>query len=246
MTASLISGSWQKIVLVNYTVSPGVLLDLLPPGTQVSFFEGKCYVTLAGFVFSDISVLGVRVPFHRHVPEINLRFYVESSFEKDKKRGVVFIKELASKRFLATMANQVFRQNYDVKNVGYTYEEQRTTACIKYSWGRFRRNSMKVKLARVPEVKVKPHSEADYIFHNFFGYSNKPDKPTLRYEVSHPLWTSSHVLDWKVKVNFEKTFGKRFAFLSKQEPNSVFVTEGSEIAIHRPTKFATHQIQRAA
>jgi uncharacterized protein YqjF (DUF2071 family) len=243
---NIISGSWQKIVLVNYIVSPGVLLDLLPSGTQVSFFEGKCFITLAGFVFSDITVLGVRLPFHRHVPEVNLRFYVESSFEKDRKRGVVFIKELASKRLLATMANRFYMQNYSVKNIGYTYEEQRSTASIKYTWGRLRRNTMKAKLGRVPAAPVKPHSEADFILHNFFGYSNKPDKPTVRYEVSHPLWTLSNVLDWKVKVNFEKSFGKRFAFLSDQEPHSVFVTEGSTIAIHRPTKFATHQIERAA
>jgi uncharacterized protein len=243
---SMISGAWEKIVMINYTVSPGVLLDLLPPGTQVSFFESKCFITLAAFVFSDISVLGMRVPFHRHVPEVNLRFYVESSLESDRKKGVVFIKELVSKRLMASMANRFYGQNYSVKSIGYSYTEERSSASLKYTWGRFRRNSVRVKVGRVPAIPVKAFSEANYILHNHFGYSNRPDKPTVRFEVSHPAWKSSKVLNWKVKVNFEKTFGKRFAFLSKQEPYSVFVTDGSTIAIHKPAQFGVNQIKTAA
>jgi len=237
--------------MVNYTVSPGVLLDLVPPGTQVSLFEGKCFVTLSGFVFSDISVLGVRIPFHRHVPEVNLRFYVESSMDreerkKDFKKGVVFIKELASKMFLKTMANLYYQQNYNLKHINYEYTEYRSAATLKYSWGRLRKNGFMVRLGRVPAVPVKSGSEMDYIFHNFFGYTNKPDKPTLRYEVAHPLWTSLNVMDFKVKVNFEKSFGRQFGFLNKQKPHSVFVTDGSAITIHRPARVPMSRIQKAA
>lgn len=230
--------------MVNYAVDPTVLHDLVPAGTRLSFFEGKCLVTLAGFLFSDIKVLGLRVPFHRHVPEANLRFYVESI--DGRKKGVVFIKELVSKRIMAMMANRFYRQNYSVKNIKYSYIEDRKTATLKYSWGLFGRNRVKAKLSLVPPVRVKAGSEADYTLHNFVGYANKPDNSTLRYEVTHPAWTLWPVLDWKVGVNFEKSFGKRFAFLSKIKPHSIFVTEGSPIAIYSPSRLPISQMGKAA
>jgi uncharacterized protein YqjF (DUF2071 family) len=240
----VISGAWHKIIMVNYAVDPSALRDLVPHGTRLSYFEGRCFVTLAGFLFSDIKVLGLRVPFHRHVPEANLRFYVESL--DGYKKGLVFIKELVSKRVMAMMANRFYRQNYSVKNIKYSYTEDRKTATLKYSWGLLGGNRMKAKLARVPSTKVKTGSEADYILHNFLGYASRPDKSTLRYEVTHPAWTLCPVIDWKVKVNFEKSFGKRFEFLSKQKPHSIFVTEGSPIAIYSPSRLHVAQIERAA
>src|SRR3982750_4617789 len=101
----LISGAWEKIIFVNYTVDPSLLAPLVPRGTTLSFYKNKCFVTLAGFVFSNIKVLGLPVPFHKAVPEINLRFYVTADPGDEAQKGVVFVQETISRGMMAWMAN---------------------------------------------------------------------------------------------------------------------------------------------
>ena len=62
--------------MANYEVEPAVLADRLPPGTEIDLYQGKCFVSLVGFMFLNTRVMGVPVPFHINFPEVNLRFYV--------------------------------------------------------------------------------------------------------------------------------------------------------------------------
>ena len=40
-------------------------------------YEGRCYVSLVGFLFQDTRLKSVPIPFHRTFEEVNLRFYVQ-------------------------------------------------------------------------------------------------------------------------------------------------------------------------
>jgi uncharacterized protein YqjF (DUF2071 family) len=52
-------------------------------------------VSVVGFRFLDTRVLGVRVPWHSHFDEVNLRFYVRRRLpDGELRRGVVFVREL--------------------------------------------------------------------------------------------------------------------------------------------------------
>ncbi|MCU1289737.1 MAG: hypothetical protein JWN60_1966, partial [Acidobacteria bacterium] len=62
--------------MANYEISPELLKEFVPNGTELDFHEGKCYVSLVAFMFQDTRVLGVPVPFHINFEEVNLRFYV--------------------------------------------------------------------------------------------------------------------------------------------------------------------------
>ena len=49
----------------------------LPNGVELDFWDGKCLISVVGFMFLNTQLLGISVPFHRNFEEVNLRFYVK-------------------------------------------------------------------------------------------------------------------------------------------------------------------------
>lgn len=110
---SFLKAEWRKLVLANYTIEPEILSKYVPFGTELDLWNGKCYVSLVGFMFLNTRLLGVKIPFHVNFEEVNLRFYVKRLDRDTWKRGVVFIKEIVPKPALTFVANTVYQENYE-------------------------------------------------------------------------------------------------------------------------------------
>ena len=110
---SFLKAEWRKLAMFNYVVDPKVLEPYVPPGTELDEFEGKCYVSLVGFMFQNTKLLGIKVPFHINFEEVNLRFYVRRREGVYWKRGVVFIKELVPKPAITFVANTIYKEHYE-------------------------------------------------------------------------------------------------------------------------------------
>ncbi|WP_294286462.1 DUF2071 domain-containing protein [uncultured Chryseobacterium sp.] len=94
---NFLKAEWRKLAIINYEINPGILLSYLPAGTELDFYQGKCYISLVGFMFLNTRFLGIPIPFHRNFEEVNLRFYVKKKEGNQWKRGVVFVKEIVPK-----------------------------------------------------------------------------------------------------------------------------------------------------
>jgi len=66
-------------------------------------------MSLVAFRFLDTRVKGVPVPFHRDFDEINLRFYVSAPGPEGRRRGVVFVREVAPR---PAIARWLYNENY--------------------------------------------------------------------------------------------------------------------------------------
>ena len=51
MKKSFLTAEWRKLLIFNYTIDPEILKKYIPKGTELDLFEGKCYVSLIGFLF---------------------------------------------------------------------------------------------------------------------------------------------------------------------------------------------------
>jgi uncharacterized protein YqjF (DUF2071 family) len=105
---SFLNAEWRKLSFANYEVNPSFLSKYVPPGTELDLWEGKCFVSLIGFMFLNTKILGIKVPFHINFEEVNLRFYVKRFENNTWKRGAVFIKEIVSKPALTLVANTLY------------------------------------------------------------------------------------------------------------------------------------------
>ena len=109
---TFLTARWLQLAMINYEVDRRVLDALVPYGTQLDLWGGRCFVSVVGFQFADTRVLGCAIPFHCNFEEVNLRFYVKRIVDGEIRRGVVFIKEIVPRRAIAWVANALYNENY--------------------------------------------------------------------------------------------------------------------------------------
>ncbi|KMQ67446.1 hypothetical protein ACM39_13490 [Chryseobacterium sp. FH2] len=226
---NFLKAEWRKLAIINYEINPGILIKYLPEGTELDFYNGKCYISLVGFMFLNTRLLGLPIPFHRNFEEVNLRFYVRKKEGNEWKRGVVFIKEIVPKPALSFVANSVYKENYKTMPMKNLMHKKDNELLIKYSWKDKTWHSIEITAENTP-LQMEDNSEFEFITEHYFGFTKNENK-TSEYEVYHPKWEYYLVKNHRLKINFKKIYGNDFEYLKHQKPISVMLAEGSEIMV---------------
>lgn len=228
---NFLKAEWRKLAIANYEVEPSLLEKYLPKGTELDLWNGKCYASLVGFMFKNTRLLGIPIPFHRHFEEVNLRFYVRLLDRGEWKRGVVFIKEIVPKASITFVANQVYGEHYQTMKMSHAWNQTPDGLKVEYAWKsnqKLNRLSVHASSVRLDTAK---NSEAEFITEHYWGYTKVNENEKFEYEVTHPRWQVYEVLDYDIDVDFEAVYGADFNMLSRQEPISVMLAEGSEVVV---------------
>ncbi|MCA6067856.1 DUF2071 domain-containing protein [Chryseobacterium sp. RG1] len=226
---NFLKAEWRKLAIINYEIDPEILLKYLPEGTEIDFYQGKCYISLVGFMFLNTRLLGFPIPFHRNFEEVNLRFYVKKKEHNGWKRGVVFIKEIVPKPALSFVANSVYKENYKTMPMKNSIHQKNEELLIKYSWKDKTWHSIEITAENNPLI-MKTNSEFEFITEHYYGFTKKENK-TSEYEVSHPKWEYYVVKKHQLEIDFKAVYGDDFEYLNHQKPISVMLAEGSEIEV---------------
>lgn len=48
---SFLTAEWNDLTLINYEINPKILENYVPKGTELDLCNGKCYISLIGFMF---------------------------------------------------------------------------------------------------------------------------------------------------------------------------------------------------
>src|SRR5438105_15371271 len=99
-----LTANWRYLAMLNFVVDPKIVAPLVPPGTELDFENSETFLSVVGFLFLDTRLLGLPIPLHRDFGEVNLRFYVRKKSADTWRRGVVFVREVASARGIAWVA----------------------------------------------------------------------------------------------------------------------------------------------
>ena len=228
---SFLKAEWRKLAFANYEVDPSILAEYVPPGTELDLWEGKCFVSLIGFIFLNTKIFGIKVPFHSTVEEVNLRFYVKRFENNTWKRGAVFIKEIVSKPALTFVANTIYKEHYETMPMKYEWEENSLHRSVAYYWKKNKIwQSFKITAA-LNTSEIKENSETEFITEHYWGYAKVNESVTNEYQVTHPRWKQYTVESSEIKVDFDLVYGKDFKFLNNLKPTSIMLIEGSKITI---------------
>jgi uncharacterized protein YqjF (DUF2071 family) len=228
---SFLKAEWRKLALANYVIDKNLLVKYLPAGTELDLWNGNCYVSLVGFLFVNTKLLGIKIPFHSHFEEVNLRFYVKRLEDGEWKRGVVFVKEIVPKRALSFVANAVYKENYETLPMKHYWGSENGKRIVRYKWKKNKEwNSIEIE-ASIESVKIEPNSEIEFITEHYWGYAKVNEKKSNEYEVTHPKWEVYNVTDYEINVDFGAVYGAEFEVLNTVSPNSVMLAEGSEITV---------------
>jgi uncharacterized protein YqjF (DUF2071 family) len=233
---SFLRAEWRKLALANYVVEPERLQPWVPAGTELDLWQGRCYLSLVGFMFLNTRLLGVKVPFHVNFEEVNLRFYVRRRVGEEWRRGVVFIKEIVPKPALTWVANTLYREHYVTLPMDHHWSVAGSTRTVDYRWrlqGQWQ--SFRVEAAASAQP-IGIGSEEEFITEHYWGYARVNASVTNEYEVTHPRWEHYPVVDHQIAVDFGAVYGPEFADLTKASPRSVMLAEGSAITVESKTR----------
>ncbi len=233
---SFLKAEWRKLAMVNYAIEPTLLSKYIPFGTELDLWEGKCYISLVGFMFLNTKLLGFKIPFHTNFEEVNLRFYVKRLENNSWKRGVVFIKEIVPKYALTMVANTVYNENYETLPMHHKWELINETQYIEYKWKKKGIWSSIKITSEKKSVEIEPGSKTEFITEHYWGYAKVNAKSTNEYEVTHPKWKKYNIINYKINVDFASVYGVDFHFLNDLQPDSVMLAEGSDITVEPKTK----------
>ena len=230
MKKPFLTAEWRKLILVNYIINPAILKKYLPYKTELDLWQGKCYVSLVGFMFLNTKVKGCKLPGHINFEEVNLRYYIKHHNGHELRRGVGFIKEIVPKPLIASIARAVYKEPYQSLPMKHSWSEENELN-IEYSWKlNDKWNSVSVK-AEISPFSFNEKSETDFITEHYWGYTKINNVKTNEFEVEHPSWKIYNVLDSIINVDFKSSYGTDFEFLNHQEPISVMLAEGSKISV---------------
>jgi uncharacterized protein YqjF (DUF2071 family) len=228
---NFLEAKWENLIMANYAVDPTILIPYLPKGVELDSFEGKCYVSLVGFMFNKTKIFNVPIPYLGSFEEINLRFYVVRKDGDTLKRGVVFINETVPYAAVAWMANYLYKEHYTAVKTKHDWELTDTSKKINYSWKKNKKwNTIQVN-AKSKSNSMKTSSVEAFIFEHYFGYTRVNENKTLEYGINHPSWKINQVIDHSIDCDFEKMYGSDFAFLNAQQPDNVILAEGSDVSV---------------
>lgn len=232
MAQTFLSAAWRKLIMANYLVPEDLLVRYLPAHTELDLYEGRCYVSLIGFLFADVRLKGWKVPFHTNFEEVNLRFYVRHTDTAGKShRGVVFLQELVPRFAVSFIANTFYGESYVTRPTRHTWAPRADDLAVRYSW---RWNGVWRSVEAIAASKDEPiaaGSVEEFITEHYWGYTRRSAKRTSGYEVAHPRWTVYPVRRYTADVDFAAQYGAEFGLLQGREPESVLLAEGSAIEV---------------
>lgn len=227
---TFLTAQWRALVMANFAVDPAVLAPLVPEGTELDSFDGRTLMSVVGFRFLETRVLGVRVPFHADFNEVNLRFYVRRRVGAAVRRAVVFVKEIVPRRAIEWIANTIYGEHYVTLPMRHTVE---LPGRVAYEWRhRGRWNRLAATAVGEPQP-VAAGSEEEFITEHYWGYAQRPGRPTVEYQVEHPRWRAWRVAPAAVEfdVDAESLYGSNFAPALRLAPTSVLIADGSAVVV---------------
>jgi uncharacterized protein len=245
-----LTADWRHLLVLNYEIAPDVLAPHVPPGTELDFDAGSCYVSVVAFRFERTRLFGMAVPFHTTFPEINLRFYVRREMPDGPRRGVVFLRELVNRRAVAAIANWAYNENYRAAPIRARLALEAGQIApgsrVAYEW-RWAKRTHRIAARRSGTWRaLDSASHEAFIAEHYFGYGVARDGRTIEYRVAHPSWRVADVSDVDVDIDPLPLYGPHLAAVFEAGPHSAFLLDGSPVTVFRPNCFRALNTNAAA
>lgn len=228
-----LKSNWLRLASANYVIDPTILDKHLPKGTVLEAHEGKHYVSLVAFRYSETRLLNIRVPFHTIFEEINLRFYVKREVSPGNWRSeVAFTKLFFPKTALTLVAKYIYKENYETLKMRHNWSEKDDQLLTSYGLKKNKWHNFEILSSKHSEL-IKSNSPEHFFSKHYWGTSQIDHKSSTLYEIEHPDWETYEVLNSNISFDFSAIFGAEFKHLTHAEPESVHLFNGSEVSVNR-------------
>ena len=234
MPITFLKAVWRKLVMAQYEVAPELVERRLPPGLALDLYHGRCFVSLVGFLFDRVRILGLPPPFHTRFEEVNLRFYVRRPMpDGSSRRGVVFLSEVVPKPAITLVARALYGEAYATAPTSHTWRRPPGSASLEidYEW-RHRGLWQRIGVRASDQLQsIAPGSMEEFITEHYWGYTPRRGGGTAEYGVEHRRWEVYPVRQHRIACDFGSLYGADFAALAARGPDHVLLAEGAPVGI---------------
>ncbi len=240
MNRTFLTAQWRYLAMLNYTIDPALLQPLVPPGTELDFFDDTTYVSIVGFRFLGTKVFGLGIPWHRNFEEVNLRFYVRrrpwvhGARADGWRRGVAFVGELVPRRTIAFAARRLYGEPYTAVPMGHRIEQTTSSIHVEYRWQRGGKWESLGVLGRGQPQPLVPGSHEEFIAEHYWGYTARRGGSS-EYQVEHPPWRIWSGTESYLHADVLALYGELFVEPLSARPVSTFIADGSAVAVRCKT-----------
>lgn len=227
-----LTAQWRDLVFFNWVIDPAVLAPYVPKGVTLDSVHGETYISVVAFRFEDTRVQGFSVPFHRSFEEVNLRFYVKRELEGELRRGVVFIKEIVPRCWVAALARALYNENYHAMPMTHAIERTNGDIHASYRWQlRSTWNGVSLRAVNAPTLPENGSKE-QFIVEHYWGYAKQKDGSTKEYRVEHPAWDICTGIEHTFEANVAKLYGDNFHSALSRPPHFTLFASGSNVSVY--------------
>ncbi len=237
---TFLSARWVNLLMLNYAVDPALLERFVPRGTELDSFAGKTYASLVGFEFLRTRIVGfLAVPFHSNFDEVNLRFYVRREAHGERRRGVVFVKEIVPRQLIARVARAMYGEKYERCPMRHAIARTADTISTTFEW-QYRGSwcALSASATGAPALCAEGSLE-QFITEHYWGYSSLANGGALEYQVTHVPWQVWTSRDAKFTGDGDAMYGSGFGAALARRPDSAFIAAGSDVRVHWGTPITT-------
>ena len=242
MPFTFLTAEWRKLIMAQYEVDAAVLAQRLPAGLELDLYHGRCFVSLIGFLFDRVRILGVPVPSHTRFEEVNLRFYVRRPMpDGSSRRGVVFLSEMVPKPAISFVARALYGEAYSTAATTHRWSSQGPDARavrhgelpleIEYEWKPAKQWQRIAVRAGNTKQPMLPGSLEEFITEHYWGYTPRRGGGAAEYAVNHRRWEVYPVQSHRIACDFGSLYGPAFAPLTDREPDHLLLAEGAPVSI---------------
>lgn len=227
---AVLSARWSDLVFLTFEAPEDAVRRCLPPPLEPDRLEGRTVVSLVALDFSDVRILGGRVPGLAAFPFVNLRTYVRHGPE----RGVLFVRQFVPSRLAAGAARLLYRQPFRAARlVSHTTDDgDRRVVLHQFGLRRQRHHVMVIggPVAGVPREGTSQH----FVIERRWGYGTTRGGRLFRFRVEREPWAVRRIERCEYQVDFEALYGREWAALNDRKPRSTVLAVGSRVTIHSP------------
>ena len=234
--ATFLTAKWTHLIMAQYSIAPETLTPWLPAGVELDMFQDHTYISLVGFLFHQVRLKGVPIPFHTSFEEINLRFYVKRrEADGTVRRGVVFVREFVPRAAITLVARTFYDEPYSTVPTTHQIAHHPEGLQVDYRWkhaGRW--HELAVTADPQPQEMVAG-GEEEFLTEHYWGYTKRRDGTTTAYEVRHPRWKTHAVKHFEIDADLGMLYGPAFAGIDAGKPDTVLLAEGSAVTVEGAT-----------
>jgi len=240
-----LTARWESLVILNFACPRSLLEPLVPTGTELDDWNGRHLVSLVGFMFRETRVIGLAIPGHREFEEVNLRFYVRRLVAGERRRAVVFIRELVPKRAIAAVARWRYDEPYLTVPMTHSVSiDPATGGEARYGW-KFRHRPFELwASATGPAPPLDSGSKAEFITEHYWGHTRQKAGGTLEYRVEHPPWRVWEAEAFGFTGPGRLLYGQALGDVLAGRPDSAYLAVGSDVTVHAGRLIESDDLRR--